>query len=156
MNSQEDEDQYLMYAVDSCTADIVSANPYWSMSDTQRAEWKSYSRCRLAQEQDQEQYDAQNSGSDDNNDGDQENNEAEELGAEGQNQQTEEIEPTTATDEPDQPAVVKEDKKKLWVTYQQWARSALREETGNQKIPLKTVNARARIAWIEDGWGTEK
>jgi hypothetical protein len=156
MNSQEDE--HLMYAVDSCSADVVSANPYWSMSDNQRAEWKQYAKCRLAQEQDQdqEQYDAQNSGSDDNNDGDQENNEAEELGADEQNQQTEEIEQTTATDEPDQPAAIKEDKKKLWVTYQQWARSALREETGNHKIPLKTVNTRARIVWIEDGGGIAK
>ena len=54
MHSEED-DQYLMYAVDSCSADVVSANPYWSMSDTQRAEWKKYAKCRLAQEQEQEQ-----------------------------------------------------------------------------------------------------
>ena len=153
MNSQE-EDQYLMYAVDSCSADVVSTNPYWSMSDNQRAEWKTYARCRLAQEQ--QEQDSERDDGDDGDGDDDHDYEEKELEAEEQNQQTEEIEPTTATDESDQPAVVKEDKKKLWVTYQQWARSALREETGNQKIPLKTVNARARIAWIEDGWGTEK
>ena len=147
------EDQYLMYAVDSCSADVVSANPYWSMSDNQRAEWKTYTRCRLAQEQ-QEQDSERD---DDDGDGDDDHDyEEKELEAEEQNQQTEDSEPATVTDESDQPAVVKEDKKKLWVTYQQWARSALREETGNQKIPIKTVNARARIAWIEDGWMTEK
>lgn len=146
MNSQE-EDQYLMYAVDSCSADVVSANPYWSMSDSQRAEWKKYARCRLEQEQEQE-HDEQRSESDDNE---------EELEAEEQNQHsTIEQDQNEHTDEQDQPTVVKEDKKKLWVTYQQWARSALREETGKEKIPLKTVNARARIAWIEDGWGSEK
>ena len=152
MHSEED-DQYLMYAVDSCSADVVSANPYWSMSDTQRAEWKKYAKCRLAQEQEQEQeqYDAQ---SDDIDDGDQQIQEAEELEKDEQKQQTEDSEPATITE--NQPNVVKEDKKKLWVTCQQWARSALREETGKQKIPLKTVNARARIAWIEDGWGAEK
>ena len=66
-----DNDNYLMFAVDSCSKDVVSSNPYWSMSDSQRAEWKSYSRARMQQQQEEEnEEEHENSNSDADDEGD--------------------------------------------------------------------------------------
>ena len=140
-----------MFAVDSCSQDVVSSNPYWSMSDSQRAEWKSYSRARLQQQQEEERElnehakedsasDADDEDVDNSNDDDDVQQDAPEKTTPDENSYSE------------KPAV-KQDKRKLWVNYQAWARQTLKEQHPNQKkFPLSEVNKLARLAWAEDGW----
>ena len=150
-----DNDNYLMFAVDSCSQDVVSSNPYWSMSDSQRAEWKSYSRARMQQQQQEEEerelHEEENekSNSDDDDDEDVDNNNDDD---DDQTQQDAPTPDVSENNELEKPAA-KQDKRKMWVTYQAWARQTLKEQHPNQKkFPLSEVNKLARLAWAEDGW----
>jgi len=149
-----DNDNYLMFAVDSCSQDVVSSNPYWSMSDSQRAEWKSYSRARMQQQQQQEEEkelnEEENEKSNSDDDGDDNNDDDDdEFDAHNTATPTPDISENNELEKP----VVKQDKRKMWVTYQAWARQTLKEQHPNQrKFPLSEVNKLARLAWAEDGW----
>ena len=152
-NMSSDNDNYLILAIDTCTQDVVSSNPYWSMTDSQRAEWKSYSRARLQQQQEEEEIELneeenENSNSDDDDDEDVDNNNDDD------DVQQDAPEKTTPDENSySEKPVAKQDKRKLWVTYQAWARQTLKEQHPNQKkFPLTEVNKLARTAWAEDGW----
>lgn len=147
-----ENDNYLMFAVDSCSQDVVSSNPYWSMSDSQRAEWKSYSRARMQQQQQEEERELnehakEDSASDDDDEDVDNSNDDDDV-------QQDAPEKTTPDENSySEKPVAKQDKRKLWVTYQAWARQTLKEQHPNQKkFPLTEVNKLARTAWAEDGW----
>ena len=150
---------HLLLAVDSCSQDVVSANPYWSMTDTQRSEWKDYTRARLQQQDRQQQgeHEYDGDGDDDDCDGDDGDCDGDDNDGDDDSEPTTPTTTTTAATKTtsttdDHPQPKKEDRRKLWVTYQSFAREELRQETGKQKIPLTTVNARARSHWVSDGW----
>ena len=141
-----------MFAVDSCSQDVVSSNPYWSMTDSQRAEWKSYSRARLQQQQEEEERELnkqakEDCASDDDDEDVDNNNDDDDV-------QQDAPEKTTPDEHSDsEKPAAKQDKRKMWVTYQAWARQTLKEQHPNQKkFPLSEVNKLARLAWAEDGW----
>jgi len=148
-----DNDNYLMFAVDSCSQDVVSSNPYWSMSDNQRAEWKSYSRARLEQQQQQEERElnkqAKEDSASDDNDEDVDNNDDDDDDQTQQDAPTPDVSENNDSEKP----AAKQDKRKMWVTYQAWARQTLKEQhPDKKKFPLTEVNKLARAAWAEDGW----
>jgi hypothetical protein len=61
--------------------------------------------------------------------------------------------PDKAENNDSEKPVAKQDKRKMWVTYQAWARQTLKEQYPDQKkFPLTEVNKLARSAWAEDGW----
>ena len=137
-----------MFAVDSCSQDEISSNPYWSMTDSQRAEWKSYSRARLQQQQQQEEQANEDGASDDGDDEEVDNN----NDNDDDDDEIQQDAPTPDVSTNKEP-VAKQDKRKLWVTYQAWARQTLKEQhPDQQKFPLTEVNKLARTAWAEDGW----
>jgi hypothetical protein len=156
-NMSSDNDNYLMFAVDSCSQDVISSNPYWSMTDSQRAEWKVYSRARLQQQEEEEKREVneeenENSNSDaDDEDADNNNDDDDEFQQDAQD--TTAPTPDISENNDSEKPVAKQDKRKMWVTYQAWARQTLKEQYPDQKkFPLTEVNKLARTAWAEDGW----
>ena len=145
-NMSFDNDNYLMFAVDSCSKDVVSSNPYWSMTDSQRAEWKSYSRARMQQQQQEEErelHEEENEKSNSDADGDDNNDDDDDkFDAHNTTSPAPDISENNELEKP----VVKQDKRKMWVTYQAWARQTLKEQHPNQKkFPLSEVNKLARL-----------
>jgi len=138
------DDAFLVHAVDSCSSDVISANPYWNFTDQQRKEWRAYSKARLNNNNAQH-VESENEDDCDNDDDDDDE----------ETPQTDETEEHVA--EKQTPIPAKIDKRKKWVEYQSWARATLKEEhPDRQKFPLTEVNKLARTAWVEDGWGASK
>lgn len=147
-----DNDNYLMYAVDSCSQDVISSNPYWSMTDSQRAEWKLYSRARMQQQQQEEERES-NEEENENSDSDADDEDVDNKNDDDDVQQDAPEKTTPDENSDSEKPVAKQDKRKLWVTYQTWARQTLKEQHPDQKkFPLTEVNKLARSAWVEDGW----
>ena len=145
-----------MFAVDSCSQDVVSSNPYWSMSDSQRAEWKSYSRARMQQQQQEEKrelHEEENEKSNSDDDDEDVDNNNDDDDDQTQQDAHATTTPTISENNDSEKPAAKQDKRKMWVTYQAWARQTLKEQhPDQQKFPLTEVNKLARTAWAEDGW----
>ena len=133
----DDFAQDLIAAIDDCP--VHAKNDYWNWTPQTRQEYQAYYTAKKARARQPAIFE------EDAGEGEEDAQEVDEEDAHEADAEQEQA----ATEAPAKKGPTR------WVEYQQIARGELQEETGQKKVPLKDVNARARAYYKADGWGAE-